>query len=68
MKVCKLSLIPPTLIVESSKEKKMRLLIAMQRRNWGFPAGSVVKNLPAKCQSCGRHGFNLQVREIPWRK
>ena len=43
LKVCKLSLISPTLIVKrikQRKKKKVRLLIVMQRRNWGFPAGS----------------------------
>ena len=31
---------------------------------WGFPGGSVVKNLPAK----QRHEFNPWVGKIPWRR
>ena len=31
---------------------------------WGFPGGSVVKNLPA----CRRHGFDPWVRKVPWRR
>ena len=36
-------------------------------KGWGmgFPGGSVVKNLPAKCRRCG---FNPWVRNIPWRR
>ena len=30
---------------------------------WGFPGGSVVKNLPT-CQ-CRKHGFNLWSRKSP---
>ena len=31
----------------------------------GFPAGSVVKNLPA---NAGDHGFHTWVGKIPWRR
>ena len=31
----------------------------------GFPGGSVVKNPPAKCKRCRRHGFNPWVGKIP---
>ena len=29
-------------------------------------SGSVVKNPPANCRRCRRHGFNPWVRTIPW--
>ena len=32
---------------------------------WGFPGGSVVKNLPANAED---KGFDLWVRKILWRK
>jgi len=28
----------------------------------------VVKNPPAQCRRCKRHGFDLWVRKIPWRR
>ena len=34
--------------------------------DWGFPSGSVVKNLPAMLER-QRLGFNPWVRKIPWR-
>ena len=33
---------------------------------WGFPGGSVIKNLPTS--QCRRHGFNPWIRKIPWRR
>ena len=35
------------------------LLRALQHLFYGFPAGSVVKNEPAKQKTCKRHGFSL---------
>ena len=32
----------------------------------GLPVGSVGKKFACKCRRCSRHGFNLQVRKIPW--
>ena len=32
----------------------------------GFPGGSVVKNPPAN--QCRRHGLDLCVRKIPWKR
>ena len=34
---------------------------------WGFPGGSVVKNLPANAGHTG-DGFDPWVRKIPWRR
>ena len=34
---------------------------------WGFPSGSVVKNLPAM-RSCRRHKFDPWVGKISWRR
>ena len=31
----------------------------------GFPGGSVVKNLPAKCKRCRRYWFDSWVGKIP---
>ena len=35
---------------------------------WGFPGGSVVKNLPAIARDVKKPRFNLWVGKIPWRK
>ena len=43
--------------------KDSKLLIMV----WGFPGGSVVKNLPAKAGHTG-DGFDAWVRKIPWRR
>jgi len=32
-----------------------------------FPGGSAVKDPPAMQETCKRHGFDLWVRQIPWR-
>ena len=34
----------------------------------GFPDGSVLKNPPANARRHRRHGFNLWVGKIPWRR
>ena len=34
---------------------------------WGFPGGSVVKNL-CQCKSLRRHGFDPWIRKITWRR
>ena len=39
---------------------------ALQHLFNGFPAGSMVKNLPAMQETSRRYGFNPWVRRIPW--
>ena len=36
--------------------------------NLGFPCGSAGKESVCQCRRYRRHGFNLWVREIPWRR
>ena len=33
-----------------------------------FPGGTVVKKSTCQCRRLSRHGFNPQVRKIPWRR
>ena len=35
---------------------------------WGFPGGSVVKNLPAVQETCRRCMFESWVGKIPWNR
>ena len=35
---------------------------------WGFPGGSVAKELACQCRRCKRCGFDPWVGKIPWRR
>ena len=35
---------------------------------WDFPGGSDGKESTCQCRRCKRHGFNLSVKKIPWRR
>ena len=47
------------------KQPLYSIILAFSRLSKGFPGGSVVKNLAAKCRRCR---FDPWVRKIPWKR
>ena len=36
--------------------------------SWGFPGGASGKEPTCQCRRCRRHGFNIWVGKIPWKR
>ena len=56
------------MFISEKRWKTLRQLKQSKILHMGFTGGSVVKNLPDKCNRFRRHGFSSLVGRIPWRR